>query len=117
MFLSYSETASLSFCNLVLQNHVQGHNQYIKALVTDDQNNMPMESTEPYTEPESTEPSTPPGPMTTTSREVVPITRKATKSRSKTKAKKSMGIKGKRGKPTTKNTKSKKKIKTRKRTK
>jgi hypothetical protein len=49
---------------------------------------MSMESTEPYIQPEPTEPSTPPGPMTTTSREMVPITRKATKSRSKTKAKK-----------------------------
>jgi len=37
---------------------------------------------------ESTEPSTPPEPMTTTSRELGPTTKKATKSRSKMKAKK-----------------------------
>ena len=48
---------------------------------------MSSESTEPYIEPEPTEssaleptePSTPPGPMTTTSREIGPTTKKATK--------------------------------------
>ena len=49
---------------------------------------MSTEPTEPYTESEPTEPSTPPGPMTTTSREVVSTARKATKPRSKMKAKK-----------------------------
>jgi hypothetical protein len=39
---------------------------------------------------EPTEPSTPPGPMTTTSREVRPTTKKATKSKTKRKTKKSM---------------------------
>jgi hypothetical protein len=60
---------------------------------------------------EPTEPSTPPGPMTTTSREVVSTARKATKPRSKMKAKKSMGTKGKRRKSPTKNIKSKKRTK------
>ena len=36
---------------------------------------------------EPTEPSTPPGPMTTTSREVRPTTKKATKSKTKRKKK------------------------------
>ena len=51
---------------------------------------MSSEPTEPSAlEPtEPTEPSTPPGPMTTTSREVGPTTKKATKSKSKMKAKK-----------------------------
>ena len=68
---------------------------------------------------ESTEPSTtPPGPMNSTSREVVePATRKATKSKSKITAKKSMGTKSKRRKSTAKNTKSKKRTKVRRRAK
>ena len=66
---------------------------------------------------ESTEPSTtPPGPMSATSREVEePTTRKATRSRSKMKAKRSIGNKGKRRKSTAKNTKSKKKTKAKRR--
>ena len=68
---------------------------------------------------ESTEPSTgtPPGPMSTTSREVEPITKKPIKSKLKTKAKKSMGTKSKRRKSTAKNTKSKKRTKVRRRAK
>jgi hypothetical protein len=65
---------------------------------------------------ESTEPSTttPPGPMSTTSREVEPAIRKAAKSKSKMKAKKrSIGTKGKRRKSIAKNTQSKKRTKTR----
>ena len=65
---------------------------------------------------ESTKPSTtPPGPMSATSREVVPTTRKAIKSKTKMKAKKSMGTKGKGRKSTAKNTKSKKRTKARRR--
>ena len=66
---------------------------------------------------ESTEPSTtPPGPMSATSREVEePTTRKAIKSKSKVKAKKSIGTKSKRRKSTAKNTKSKKRTKARRR--
>ncbi len=66
---------------------------------------------------ESTEPSTtPPGPMSATSREVVePTIRKSTKSKSKVKAKKSIGTKSKGRKSTAKNTKSKKKAKARRR--
>jgi hypothetical protein len=78
-------------------------------LVTDYQNNMSTESTEPST-------TTPPGPMSTTSREVEePATKKAAKSKSKTKAKKSIGAKSKRRKSTAKNTQSKKKTKARRR--
>ena len=69
---------------------------------------MSTESTEPPT-------ATPPGPMSTTSREVEPITKKPTKSKLKTKAKKSKSAKSKRRKSTAKNTKSKKKTKTRRR--
>ena len=74
-------------------------------------NNMSTESTEPST-------TTPPGPMSATSPEAVePATRRATKSKSKIKAKKSIGTKSKRRKSTAKNTKSKKRTKARRRAK
>ena len=64
---------------------------------------------------ESTEPSTPPGPISTTSREVAPSKRKIIRSKSKTKrsvgTKTKTKTKGKSKRSTAKNIKSKKRTK------
>jgi hypothetical protein len=58
---------------------------------------------------ESIEPSTPPGPISTASREVAPIKRKTT--RSKSKIQRSVGTKSKGKRSTSKKVKSKKRTK------